>query len=160
VGRLAVLVAVVTSSMLALGACGGGSKKEQAAAPTTVATAGTTQPVDTTFTGAGSADYCRLAQDYSQSSSKFNTPNTPDELRAVFQEAQSDIRSALAVAPPEIKADVQTIATGLDSIVKSMEAAGYDVSRLGATPPSLPPNFDAASQRIDAYTRDVCHLPG
>ena len=157
------LLAVVGAS-LAMAACGGGSNGKHAspASPTTAAasTGDTAQPVDTSFTGAGSADYCRLARDYSESSKKFNTPNSPDQLRAVFQEAQNDIQSALAVAPPEIKADVQTIATGLNSIVKAMEAANYDVTRLAATPPSLPSNFDAASQRIDAYTRDVCHLPG
>ena len=157
VARLAVLLAVA-----ALTACGGSAKDKQAApAPTTTANAdATSQPVDTSFTGAGSGDYCRRARDYSESSKKFNVPNTPDQLRQVFQEAQNDIHSALAVAPPEIKADVQTIAAGLSSIVKAMEAADYDVTRLAATPPSLPPNFDAASQRIDAYTRDVCHLPG
>ena len=159
-GRLAVLAGVVVP--LALTACGGGSSKEKQAAPAASAPSSTaaSQPVGTSFTGEGSADYCRLARDYSESSKKFNAPNTPDELRQVFQEAQNDIHSALAVAPAEIKADVQTIATGLSSIIKAMEAAGYDVTRLGTTPPSLPPNFDAASQRIDAYTRDVCHLPG
>ena len=158
VARLAVLLAVA-----ALTACGGGGPKDKQAAPAPTTTANadaSSQPVDTSFTGAGSGDYCRLARDYSESSKKFNAPNTPDQLRAVFQEAENDIQSALAVAPPEIKADVQTIATGLSSIVKAMEAANYDVTRLSATPPSLPPNFDAASQRIDAYTRDVCHLPG
>jgi hypothetical protein len=157
-------VLVAVGVVLALTACAGGSNGKQAAtAPpktTTPASPDASQPVDTSFTGAGSADYCRLARDYSESSKKFNAPNTPDQLRAVFQEAENDIQSALAVAPPEIKADVQTIATGLSSIVKAMEAANYDVTRLSATPPSLPPNFDAASQRIDAYTRDVCHLPG
>jgi hypothetical protein len=160
--RFAALVAVAVA--FAFTACGGGSNAKRAspASPTTLAlSAGdTTQPVDTSFTGAGSDDYCRLARDYSDSSKKFDAPNSPDQLRAVFQEAQNDINSALAVAPPEIKADVQTIATGLDSIVKAMEAANYDVTRLATTPPSLPPNFDAASQRIDAYTSNVCHLPG
>ena len=164
VGRLRPLAGVLAAALwsLALTGCGGGSNDKQAAsALTTVAASpASSQPVDTSFTGEGSADYCRLARDYSESSKKFNAPNTPDELRQVFQEAQNDIQSALAVAPPEIKGDVQTIATGLGSIVKAMEAAGYDVNRVGATAPSLPSNFDAASQRVDAYTRDVCHLPG
>jgi hypothetical protein len=162
VARLAALVAL--GLPLAFSACSGGSSDKQASpasATTAAPSAGAaTQPVNTSFTGSGSDDYCKLARDYSDSAKKFNAPTTPDQLRAVFHEAQTDIQSALAVAPPEIKADVQTIATGLSSIVAAMEAANYDVTRLATTPPSLPANFDAASQRIDAYTRDVCHLPG
>ena len=160
--RLAVVTAV--ASLLVLGGCSGGSKGSQAKGPTTTgvpagATAATGPP-DTSFTGAGSAEYCRLSRDYAASAKKFAVPTNAAELRQVFEEAAKDIKAVLAVAPPEIKADVQTVANGLASIMAVMAAANYDETRFADTPPSLPPNFDTASTRIDAYSRNVCGLTG
>ena len=151
-------------AVLVLAACSSGSRGRPAKGPTTTAAAGggtvATGPPGTSFTGAGSSEYCRLSRDYAASAKQFAVPTNAAELRQVFEDAAKDIKAVLAVAPPEIKADVQTVANGLASIMTVMEAAQYDENRFAATPPSLPPNFDAASTRIDAYTRNVCGLTG
>jgi ABC-type glycerol-3-phosphate transport system substrate-binding protein len=157
--RLVVLGAAIT-----LAACGGGSSNDRADAPATTRLSDTqsagTGPPDTNFTGAGSGDYCRLARAYATSAQKFTAPTNAAELRQVFADASRDINAAAAVAPAEIKADVQVVAQGLSAIIAGMEAADYDLTRLATTPPSLPPNFDAASVRLEAYARDVCGLRG
>jgi hypothetical protein len=150
---------------LALASCSGGSSTgEQAEAPATTRlsdaqTAGT-GPTGTAFTGTGSGDYCRLARAYATSAEQFTAPTNAAELRQAFADASRDINAAAAVAPPEIKPDVQVVAAGLSAIIAGMEAADYDLTRLATTPPSLPPNFEAASARLESYARDVCRLGG
>ena len=157
-------VATLGAVLVLLAACSSGSQGSQAKGQATTSVAGGDTAAagtpNTSFTGAGSSEYCRLSRDYAASAKKFAVPTNAAELRQVFEDAAKDIKAVLAVAPPEIKADVQTLANGLASIMTVMEAANYDEERFAATPPSLPPNFDAASTRIDAYTRNVCGLTG
>ena len=151
-----------------LAACGGdkgaGSNADNGSG-TTAAGAGAgapgTQPVDTKFTGAGSADYCKLARTYQDASSKLGAGASPD-LRQLFQDAARDIKAAVDVAPAEIKKDVQTVADGFTALVGALATVNYDFTKL---PPDLIVRFQSqdfmnASTRVGAYSKTVCGIGG
>ena len=146
-----------------LTACGGG-KSGGSASPTTAGTgvsSGTpgTQPVDTRFSGEGSADYCKLARSYQEASSKVGQGASAD-LRQLFQDAARDIQAAVAVAPTEIKPDVTLVAQGFSALVTALNNANYDFTKLA---PDLIVRFQsqefmAASTRVGAYAKNVCGI--
>ena len=154
--RLALLFVAVT-----LAACGGKSNGSASGTTTAAQASGApgTQPVDTRFTGVGSADYCKLARKYQEAQSKVGQGATPD-LRQLFQDAASDIQSAVAVAPAEIKADVTTVAQGFTALVTALNNANYDFTRLS---PDIIVRFQsqefmAASTRVAAYAKNICGI--
>ena len=59
------------------------------------------------------------------------------------QEAATSIRELAAAAPPEIRADMRTLA----AIVEALAKGSSDI-----------PDAAAASTRVASYLRDVCHL--
>ena len=168
-GRYAVRLLAAGIVALTLVACsgddgGGKGAGATAAASTTVATAANTppQPVDTAFTGAGSAEYCKLARTYADAQGKLNPSNTTPDLRQLFRDAARDIKAAVAVAPAEIKGDVQIVADGFNALVSALEPVNYDFTRL--TPDLIArfmsADFTAASTRVAAYSRNVCGVSG
>jgi alkanesulfonate monooxygenase SsuD/methylene tetrahydromethanopterin reductase-like flavin-dependent oxidoreductase (luciferase family) len=125
-----------------------------AAAPPT-----TLQPVNTAFTGQGSAEFCTLAKSYNdQSKSVGSAPQTP----AAVQEGRRAINEAVTAAPAEIKGDVQVIAAAFTSVADAFEKANYDPAKLDVS--SLQklqtPEFQASTARFQAYLRDVCKVSG
>lgn len=157
-----VAAAIVAVALAACGGVGGGGTAKGSNPTTTVASSLGTgpppQPVDTKFTGAGSADYCRLARTYSDASSKLSPTNTSSDLRQLFQDAARDIKAAVGVAPAEIKDDVQIVADGFNALVNSLTPVNYDFTKLA---PDLIARFQsqefmAASTRVAAYSRQVC----
>ena len=164
-GRYAVRLVAAGIVALTLVACsssddGGSAKAPNAAASTTLATTANTppQPVDTKFTGSGSGEYCKLARTYADAQSKLNPGNTTPDLRQLFRDAARDIKSAVAVAPAEIKGDVQIVADGFNALVAALEPVNYDFTRL--TPDLIArfmsADFTTASTRVAAYSRNVC----
>lgn len=150
-----------------LAGCSSGGDDDPAASPTTVATGGgagvttTLRPVDTSFTGQGSAEFCRLAQTYSTRST-VTGQSTPAQLRAQATEGKTAIAQAVNAAPAEIKADVQTLSTVYGAFVTELEKLNYDATKLTAASlaPLQAPEFGRASQRFTVYVRDVCKITG
>lgn len=162
-----VAAAVAALTLVACGSGGGGGGDDAApeSQPTTTVTTGPNtppQPVDTKFTGAGSAEYCKLAKSYADASSKLSPTNTTPDLRQLFQDAARDIKAAVAVAPAEIKNDVQIVADGFNALVDALQPVNYDFTRL--TPDLIArfmsAEFTTASTRVAAYSRNVCGIAG
>ena len=152
-------------ALLVLAGCSGGDDDTATPAPsTTVAAAGgpttSLRTVDTNFTGQGSAEFCNLARTYTERSSQLGPNATPAQLRTVAREGQTAINQALNAAPAEIKNDVQVIATAFGGLLTDLETANYDVTRVA--PASFArlqaPEFATASQRFQAYVRNVCRV--
>ena len=146
--------------------CGGGDDEkavDTTAPPSTAAgTATTVRPVDTSFTGANSAQFCGLARTFNERFSKVTTNPTPAELRTVSREGQAAINQALNAAPAEIKKDVEVIATGFGGLLTELEKVNFEAARL---PPSAlnaltAPEFAQSSTRFQAYLRNVCRVAG
>jgi hypothetical protein len=147
---------------IVLVACGGGSKSEQAS-PTTTAVAGpatpTTRPVDTSFTGQGSTEYCRLAKTYADASSRLGEAATAD-MRRMFRDAARDVKLAVDAAPGEIQSDVRIVADGFGALVDALETVDFDFTRL---PPDLiarflTEEFVTATVRVSQYNIRICRV--
>ncbi len=149
-------------AVLALAGCSGGDD-DKAAPTTTSPPAGpstTLRPVDTSFTGQGSGQFCNLARTYNDRFTSVAPNATPAQLRTVAREGQTAIRQAQEVAPAEIRSDVQTIATTFGELLADLERANFDTTKLtAATFTRLQaPEFQRSSQRFQAYLRDVCKV--
>ena len=153
-------------ALLVLAGCSGGDDDTATPAPSTTAPAAAGGPttslrtVDTNFTGQGSAEFCNLARTYTERSSQLGPSATPAQLRTVAREGQTAINQALNAAPAEIKNDVQIIATAFGGLLTDLETANYDVTKVA--PASFArlqaPEFGTASQRFQAYVRNVCKV--
>lgn len=147
--------------LVAFGACSSdkatNGKADAPAATATTARAAATATVDTTFTGRGSEEYCKLSSSYKQAADQL-TPTSDAQVRQLVQDAARDMKAAVAVAPAEIKSDVQTVANSFDALVNGLVSVNFDYTRL---PPELIASFMSeelrrASTRVAAYARDVC----
>lgn len=146
-------------------ACSSGGSKNGASdttPPTTAAPAGpssTVRPVDTSFTGQNSAQFCALAKTYAANQASVAGGAAP-QLKAAAQDARTAITQAVTLAPAEIKPDVQVVATAFSSVVAELEKVNYDTTKL--TPAAFAPlstkEFQAAATRFTAYGRAVCGL--
>lgn len=145
-------------------ACSSSSEKE--ASPSTSATSAgpttTARPVDTSFTGQGSAQFCSLAKTYTDRFANVGAATTPAQLKTVVQDGRAAINDAAAAAPAEIKPDVQVIADAFGSLVNGLDKVNYDVTKVSAEAfaPLQAPQFQASSTRFQAYTTKVCGITG
>ena len=158
VTRIGRTLAVPALAVLALTSCSGGDDKR--VAPATSGPTTTGRPVDTSFTGQNSAEFCMLARTYNERFTKVGANATPVQLRAVAREGQSAITQAVSAAPPEIKTDVQVLASAFSTLLAELEKVDFDVAKL---PPAAlsslsTAEFQASTTRFQAYNRTVCGL--
>jgi hypothetical protein len=160
--RLLVTIGLV--AVLATTACGNDSKKESSdttAAPAAQATTTPGATVDTKFTGKGSAQFCALAKTYGDKSGQLvPSLSNPAQLRTIFKDLQVAVKQAVDVAPSEIKADVTLLANFYNDFAAALEKVNYDFTKV---PPDISrklqdPQFQQATTRLDAYTKQVCGL--
>ena len=145
---------------LLLAGCSDDSDDDSAAATTTTTVAATTTiSVDTNFTGEGSERFCELARTYRERLDELGTTD-PTQLRALATEAEAAIKEAQEVAPDEIRGDVQLVAAASISFFEVLAAANYDLTKV--SPDALSglqrPEVQASTQRLTAYTQNVCGL--
>ena len=158
--RAARLLAPVLALVL-LGAC---SDSGDSPAPSTSTSANppatTTRPVDTSFTGQGSAPFCSLAKMFNDRFANLATPTTPAQARANLRDAQAALTQAIDIAPGEIQPDLTVIAAGVAELTAALERVNYDAARLEPTGLAKlqEPAFVTSSVRLQAYLRNVCRV--
>ena len=149
---------------MVLTGCSSGGDKDAAPATSTapVGPTSTAPPPAPSFTGQGSSEFCALARTYTERFANVGNPgaSTPAQLRTLANEGRTAITQAANAAPPEIKADVQLIATTFSALLAELEKANFDATKLApaAFAPLQTPEFGRASQRFQAYTKDVCKI--
>src|SRR4051812_41376525 len=116
------------AAVLGLTACGGGGGDDKAAPATT-----TTLPPTTTIPvgndKAGTA-FCQLAKTYTEKyAALLPAASDPVKLKAATTDAESAIRQAQATAPPEIKADVATVAATAKDALAALQKNNFDLSK-------------------------------
>lgn len=145
---------------LALGACSGGDDDDDAAPATSAAPgpATTVRPVDTSFTGQNSGQFCTLARTYNDRFTRVSANPTPAELRIVANEGDAAITAAVSAAPGEIKPDVEVIARAFGGLLDELERVNFEIDRLPAAAFSSlsTPEFQTSTTRFQAYMRTVC----
>ena len=148
-----VLLAGCTSGT---GGQGASSTSDPGGGPTS-----TLRPTDTSFSGQGSGEFCTEARAYSERSGGLDPSATPAKLRADATEGQRAIARAVALAPAEIKPDVEVLSAGFTALLAALAGVNYDVTKVtpGMLAPLQAPEFGRATQRFQAYVRDVCKVP-
>ncbi|MBI4729496.1 MAG: hypothetical protein HY775_08365 [Acidobacteria bacterium] len=115
----------------------------------------------TTVAGGSKGKYCDLARTIDQKLGKSDPSQmaTPEKMRAFFEEADRAIGAAVAAAPSEIKADIQTLAAAFRKVVDALRKANWDLMKVAADMASLSsPEIEAASKRVEKYGQDVCGI--
>jgi hypothetical protein len=150
-------------ALVVLAGCSGSNGKKLAAPSTStsqVATGPSTtiRPVDTSFSGQNSAQFCALAKTYNDRSGNVGTASTPAQLRAVTQDGQTAINQAAAAAPAEIKPDVQVLAAAFGTLFTELDKVNFDPTKVSAAAfaPLQTPEFQASTVRFQAYLKSVC----
>jgi len=161
------MLAAGVLALLIMAGCSGDDDKDRNTAITApTATAGgpttTVRPVDTSFTGQNSAQFCTLAKTYNERFSKVSANPTPAELRTVTREGQTAISQAVSAAPAEIKNDVQVISAAFTTLLGELEKVNFEAAKL---PPAAlsslsAPEFAQSTTRFQAYIRNVCGVTG
>ena len=154
--------AVATMGLLTLLLAGCGGDSDDAApgaGPTTTAAAATPGSVDTDFTGQDSERFCELLRTYNTRFEGLGITD-PTQLKALATEAEAALREAVALAPAEVKGDVNVVAAASTGFFKVLAQANYDFTRV--TPDALAglqtPEVQASTQRLGAYGQKVCGL--
>jgi len=153
------LAASAVALLVLAGWSGGDDDK---AAPTTAAGGPTTtvRPVDTSFSGQNSAEFCVLARTYNDRFTSVGSNPTPAQLRTLAKEGQTAINQAVNAAPGEIKKDVEVIARTFGTLVTELEKVNFEITRV--QPEALQslsaPEFQESSTRFQAYARTVCGI--
>lgn len=145
-------------ALLVLAGCSGGGDDEAAPTTSTPAPTTTVRPVDTSFTGQNSAEFCGLARTYNERFAGVGPNATPAQLRTLAREAQTAISQAINAAPAEIKPDVEVIARTFGTLLTELEKVNFEVTRLPPTAVQAlqAPEFAQATTRFQAYSRAVC----
>lgn len=164
--RIATRLAACGLALVLFGACSSTESDDKAAsssatsAPATTAGGPTTtaRPVDTSFTGQNSAQFCTLAKNYKNPAASLGSNPTPAQLKTVLTDGQTAINQALGAAPAEIKPDVQVIADAFTAFSKELAKVDYVAANVPPTAlaPLSTPAFQTASARFAAYLKSVC----
>ena len=162
--RIAKVLAACGIALIVITGCSGGDDDDKAASPTSAPTTANTgptttvRPVDTSFTGQNSTQFCALARTYNERFTSVGANPTPAQLRTLSREGQTAISQAVSAAPPEIKRDVEVIANTFNVFLGELEKVNFEVTRV---PPAAlqslsAPEFQQSTTRFQAYTRTVC----
>ncbi|HVL06719.1 MAG TPA: hypothetical protein VM388_12075 [Acidimicrobiales bacterium] len=158
------LAAIAALTLVVLAGCSGGGDDDDAAPTTAAAGAGgpttTVRPVDTSFSGQNSAQFCALARTYSERANAFGSNPTPAQLRTATREGQTAITQAVNAAPAEIKPDVEVLARAFTAILAELEKVNFEPARMppAALQPLQTPEFQQSTTRFQAYGRSVCGI--
>ena len=114
---------------------------------------------DPDFSGSGSGDFCDTAREFEENDPLEGLSITDGE--EFFDAADELWDEVLPQVPDEIRADVETIISGVDEMRAIGEEYDYQFFNAAASEAfeaidTAP--MDAASQRFDAYLEDVCGI--
>jgi hypothetical protein len=152
-----VVPAACLVAILPLAGCSDDDKND-GATPTSVGTATTARPVDTSFTGEGSEEFCRFITTFTEGSQNVSPTASPAELETSFREALTAIDQAVAVAPGEIKGDVVSIADTFERVVTAVSTADFNLDQVDtSTLEALQSEgFLDSVTRLQAYLTTIC----
>jgi hypothetical protein len=128
--RQLVLLAVAVCVVGAAGACGGGGSPSS--------TGSQTPPATTAAAAGGSAEqFCAVVRQQKSTLqgtalASLMTGGTPAAWKAYFDQTTAMNQQLVDTAPAEVKPSVQTLQAGALELKSTLEAANYDVTKVGA----------------------------
>jgi hypothetical protein len=139
-------LAIFAAAALGLAACGGGDDS--------------TSGGDTSTVTASTDAFCQKSQELQSLGSTFTNlqPGDIEGAKTAFQQALDKINEADAVAPEEIKGDVDTVASVFSDINDAIQGASSpeDLQSLGQTITSKTQELQAALANVQAYDQKNC----
>ena len=121
-------------------------------------------------TSGSTAAYCAKIVAYREKSDELDAvfTGTPDpaKIEEAFTTMQSMVNDLRSDAPAEIKKEVRTMSTAIDSVVEIFAQYDWDLIALASAPEFAKlqetlagADMAAASDRLKAYSTDTCGLP-
>lgn len=149
--------ALVLLAIVGLAGCSSG-KPSATATPSTTPTSA---PAPSTTTRPASNDpFCNFVQTYNDRFGRVNPSalSDPQQFRTVLQDATAAIKEAAGAAPASIRTDVALVSQAMQKLMDSFQQVNFDITRIqvAAFTQLQTPEFIAAGQRIDDYTRQNC----
>ncbi len=160
--RALVVPAACLVALLVLVGCSGSDYDDAGGTSTTAVTPTTVRPVNTSFTGQGSAEFCQFIRTFTAGSQSVSPTASPAELEVELQKSLDAINQAVDVSPAEIKGDVVAIADTFDTVVTAISKASFDLTKVdGSALAALQADsFLDAVTRLQAYLSQYCGAPG
>lgn len=139
---------------------------------TLVATTALAACGDDSSSGGSAASYCDRIKAYKTTSDSFdsvfsgNEVPKAEDVEKAFTTMQTMVNDLKEGAPAEIKADVDTMATTIDSVVTLFAKYEWDLMAISASPDMAAlqeqlggEEMNAVSDRLDAYSENTCGIP-
>lgn len=155
------MLVVAVSFAGAVGACGGTST------PTTAPTSAASAPTSAAAPTGGSADqFCTVVREQKALLAGTQLPvllasGTPDAWKTYLAQTAAANQQLVDAAPAEVKASVTTLQNGTLALKSMMEAANYDVSKIGAAKliqQLQSPEHVAAVTSLTTYVQTKCGI--
>jgi hypothetical protein len=122
----------------------------------------TTTPVTKSYTGSSDSSFCHLMRkdEADFRNNKNLSVKTPAQLKALYAKFVPALEHAAAVAPSEIKADLETYVTEVKKIDATFAAAQYNLENVNPTVLAglNTPQLEAAFANVNQYFSQVCHI--
>ena len=115
--------------------------------------------------GDPSSPYCQAARQFQASGDDLDDAFdpfdfSPERFREAFEFATEGFDDLRRTAPPEIRADVETVIDGFLTLRDQLEDADYDVFAMDLDAfAEVGEQLDDASRRIEDYNETVCGIP-
>ena len=169
------LVLVIGAALTLIG-CGGSSDADDGvASPSSTASSNTSTPVTATpgpnttpatvdaseviFSGDADSEWCVASRELDalgdEMAAVFYDPIELERASAAMVTAVGD---AAPLAPPELAADVATVAAGMQKFRAAMDEVGFDLLNADLSKLQFDAAYQAASDRLDAYDEQVCGI--
>lgn len=130
--------------------------------PTTAApTEAPTTLGDAAGNTAASSEYCEIARSLDENEAEFSIYEDPEALQTYVTSVMAEVKRMEEVAPSEIQADFAVVKSSLDTFQTLLLDADWDFATASAGMQELfedNAEYDAASDAMDAYDRDVCGI--
>jgi uncharacterized protein YoxC len=144
----AAALSVLAAATVGLAACGGGDDTTSASGDTSTSTEASTEA------------FCQKSNELQSLGSTFTNlqPGDIEGAKAAFQQALDKINEADAVAPEEIKGDVDTVASVFSEINDVIQGASSpaDLQQLGTTITEKTQELQSALANVRAYSNENC----
>jgi uncharacterized protein YoxC len=144
----AAALSVLAAATVGLAACGGGDDTTSASGDTSTSTEASTEA------------FCQKSNELQSLGSTFTDlqPGDIEGAKAAFQQALDKINEADAVAPEEIKGDVDTVASVFSEINDVIQGASSpaDLQQLGTTITQKTQELQSALTNVRAYSNENC----
>ena len=110
---------------------------------------------------AGGLSFCELAVQQDELADTLSFSAGPEEIERFYTEQRRLTAAGIAAAPNgQVKADLETLARGVDGIIAALRGVDWNFSALSdeAFASFDTPEFNDAADRIDAFSASECGI--